>query len=839
VVPYRSLAGAAQRYILLVVLVGIAIVPAAWLLRPIPFTALPELLYLAIAIQLATLMPIEWKDGRIGVVDPFFIAAGLLAPGAGVGLVAWSALNEPSKFRRGVPHWPTLFNRANVAIAHAIPSLAVSYLIPADQFWTVPVRTILYVAAFILINYPVAARVFGYINGTGLMQTLLDNITFSTLRSVTALGFGGAIVYQLLQVPVGYLIVPGFFAFLVAVRGNLADVQRQALAREQTLTLAAQALDARDPYTESHSARVGQLAMALARQLQLSSRECDELRTAGTLHDIGKIGIRDHILNKATGLTPEEWEIMKQHASIGADMVSRHSALAPIAPMVRHHHERWDGSGYPAGLLGSSIPLGARILAVADSYDTITTPRLYRPTTMTALEAIDHLTVAAGRWYDFRIVNALRALHGLDHVINDDRVTAPVAVSPLRLLVSNPRLGRLVASVAVSSLGDPLTIVASLVTVYAVSRDARFVAAVYGVQAVATVVMTSILGGLADRFPRRYLVVGGDIARALILLSTPFLLARSYLCLYPILLVLAALNAVVQPARQASVPDIVNPADVGRANALVTAATMAGGVAGFPLAGLLLWFGRGTTPLFLVDSATFVGSVLLVLAVGSLGGGQLSVRITSGFREALRIRGVGPRLITVAAAAVLLSMSFPALIALAYEQSRDGAQAFTILEATLAVGVVAGSLIVARVKAIGTIRLAVLGLAMTGVFSIGVAVSHNLILTGLALLVASVGNAIYIIAITTNLLEMGKQGNRGSIMAARFGAAQGALVGGTAIGGILVTVLGPHVTYAVLAVGLLALAVTANRFTRDSGQMSSGPMLEARPPIPSPNAVTN
>jgi len=184
-------------------------------------------------------------------------------------------------------------------------------------------------------------------------------------------------------------------------------------------------------------------------------------------------------------------------------------------------------------------------------------------------------------------------------------------------------------------------------------------------------------------------------------------------------------------------------------------------------------------------------------------------------------------------------MSFPALIALAYEQSRDGAQAFTILEATLAVGVVAGSLIVARVKAIGTIRLAVVGLAITGVFSIGVALSHNLLLTGLALLIASVGNAIYIIAITTNLLELGQQSSRGSIMAARFGAAQGALVGGTAVGGILVTVLGAHVTYAVLAVGLLALAVTANRFTRDSEQMTSGPVLEARPAIPSPNPVTN
>jgi len=132
--------------------------------------------------------------------------------------------------------------------------------------------------------------------------------------------------------------------------------------------------------------------------LDLGDRECELLRTAGSLHDLGKIGVRDDILNKPGPLTDEEWEIMRRHPDIGADMLAQHSALAQVAPLVRHHHERWDGSGYPAGLKGDVIPFGARILSVADSFDTITGTRLYRRSLMTPIEGVEDISRRAGHW---------------------------------------------------------------------------------------------------------------------------------------------------------------------------------------------------------------------------------------------------------------------------------------------------------------------------------------------------------------------------------------------------------------------------------------------------------
>ena len=98
---------------------------------------------------------------------------------------------------------------------------------------------------------------------------------------------------------------------------------------------------------------------------------------------------------------------MRRHPDIGADMIAQHSALAEVAPIVRHHHERWDGSGYPAGLKGDVIPFGARILAVADSFDTITGTRLYRPSLMTPIEGVEDISRRANQWYDPNVVDAL------------------------------------------------------------------------------------------------------------------------------------------------------------------------------------------------------------------------------------------------------------------------------------------------------------------------------------------------------------------------------------------------------------------------------------------------
>ena len=178
--------------------------------------------------------------------------------------------------------------------------------------------------------------------------------------------------------------------------------------KKATLDLAAEALDARDPAIASHSARVAELAARLSQQLDLGRRDVELVRMAGGLHDLGMIGIRDDILNKPGGLSDDEWEIMRRHPDIGADMIRWHTALAVAAPLVRHHHERWDGSGYPAALRGDVIPMGARIIAVAEAFDTITHKRIYRADALSHLDAMRDVTEHSGTRYDASVVEALR-----------------------------------------------------------------------------------------------------------------------------------------------------------------------------------------------------------------------------------------------------------------------------------------------------------------------------------------------------------------------------------------------------------------------------------------------
>lgn len=140
----------------------------------------------------------------------------------------------------------------------------------------------------------------------------------------------------------------------------------------------ASALDARDPYTSSHSKRVSDMASYMCGCLGLDSAETMEIHIAAHLHDIGKIGIPDHILLKASKLSDTEWEIMKSHPQIGSDILAKSPRLTRIAAIILHHHERWDGKGYPFGASGGEIPLGSRIIAVCDSIDAMASSRAYR-----------------------------------------------------------------------------------------------------------------------------------------------------------------------------------------------------------------------------------------------------------------------------------------------------------------------------------------------------------------------------------------------------------------------------------------------------------------------------
>ncbi|MDD5561215.1 MAG: HD domain-containing protein [Candidatus Omnitrophica bacterium] len=174
----------------------------------------------------------------------------------------------------------------------------------------------------------------------------------------------------------------------------------------RTIRVLAQAIEARDHYTHSHSETVARYAVAIANYLKLPAKDVEVIRQACELHDLGKIGIGDSILLKASALTPEEWEEIKKHPIIGAQILEPLTFLGGVVDLVRQHHEHYDGSGYPEGRKGEDILLGARIIHVADSYEAMRSARSYRKIPLMKEEAILEIKVNSGTQFDPKIVDA-------------------------------------------------------------------------------------------------------------------------------------------------------------------------------------------------------------------------------------------------------------------------------------------------------------------------------------------------------------------------------------------------------------------------------------------------
>jgi len=196
----------------------------------------------------------------------------------------------------------------------------------------------------------------------------------------------------------------------------------------KTVEALALAIDAKDQVTHGHIRRVQRHTMALAESMGVKDEmQLDALRAAALLHDTGKLAVPEYILNKPGPLTATEFERMKVHASVGADILKSINFPYPVEPIVRHHHEAWDGSGYPAGLKGQEIPLGARILSVVDCYDALTSDRPYRPR-MTRQQAEQELRDRRGKVYDPWVVDQfLRILDSLEEM---ERIEQLKALAP-------------------------------------------------------------------------------------------------------------------------------------------------------------------------------------------------------------------------------------------------------------------------------------------------------------------------------------------------------------------------------------------------------------------------
>jgi putative nucleotidyltransferase with HDIG domain len=263
-----------------------------------------------------------------------------------------------------------------------------------------------------------------------------DVVTATTEASKRTVWYAVGLVFGVLWLALA-LMVRGASAWMRAQNDDLAarshDVVESTRELEATLletieTLNA-AVEARDPYTAGHSQRVRRVSLAVGRELRLPARQLGALATAALFHDIGKIGMPDSILTKPDRLDRAEQRVMREHAVRGAEIVSRISSLKDCVPAIRHHHERWDGVGYPDGLSGTDIPIEAAIIAIADAWDAMTTDRPYA-VALDLDEAMLQIHAGRGKQFNPSVVDAFAAVarRRPAEILPPDAATAAVAV---------------------------------------------------------------------------------------------------------------------------------------------------------------------------------------------------------------------------------------------------------------------------------------------------------------------------------------------------------------------------------------------------------------------------
>jgi len=305
------------------------------------------------------------------------------------------------------PWYRTLFNAAqltlSISIAWVIFRQMGGTLVTTDSIgYVLPV--IASVASYFIVNTFSVQIALAIQQKVSPVDMWLANVkwTAPNYLAQTPIAFLMAVIYRQIAWW-GVLIL-----FLTLYIAHYAYRLYTNMHREHldTLHALAAAVEARDPYTEKHSKRMAEYAVAIAKKLGLSIDKAETIRYAAILHDIGKIGINDEILGKPESLTKEEWLKVKEHSSIGADILSQIGSFREASKLVYYHHERYNGEGYPEKLRGEDIPIGARILAVVDVYDAMTSKRPYRPA-YSPRRAVAELKKKVGTQFDKKVVEAL------------------------------------------------------------------------------------------------------------------------------------------------------------------------------------------------------------------------------------------------------------------------------------------------------------------------------------------------------------------------------------------------------------------------------------------------
>jgi putative nucleotidyltransferase with HDIG domain len=374
-------------------------------------------------------------SARISVSEAFVFAAVLLfGPSAATIIVtldaiilsSWASSRRHSKVRAA-------FNICAAATAIWVAAHLFRLLLPqtpsSPQLEEIIFPVIVLSATYFAVNSFFIAIAISYEKSSSPIEIWKQNFAWVGLNYV-----GGASVAMLLVtyrqsidltavsvilpiLAITYLTIRTTFSRLGDANRHVAQVNDLYLSTIETLAMA---VDAKDQITHGHIRRVQVYAVELAKRLGVTeSSQLKAIEAAALLHDMGKLAIPEHILNKPGKLTPAEFETMKRHADIGADLLSSIRFPYPVVPIVRHHHEQWNGQGYPNGISGTDIPLGARILSVVDCFDALNSDRPYRPR-LSVSEAFAILQERRGTMYDPLVVDQfLSAYHEMVDVANE------------------------------------------------------------------------------------------------------------------------------------------------------------------------------------------------------------------------------------------------------------------------------------------------------------------------------------------------------------------------------------------------------------------------------------
>jgi putative nucleotidyltransferase with HDIG domain len=360
---------------------------------------------------LASALPVRFPRGNLVYVATAPILASMVLGGPAVaGIVALVGTTEWREVRGSVPWYGTLYNHA-ATVAPAIAGAVVYEAFLSVEAGSGPANDLLQILGTTL-----AGLVFLGLNGSLVAATIALRQNMRPLAVVREY-FSQAGFRLVTLAPLSWLMAfvymnVGWWAsllFALPLYTTREAYHRFVEMREMftsTVRALASAVDARDTWTSGHSTRVQEIAVVIAKEMRVSAALLEAIEWGGLLHDVGKIGVRDAILLKEDRLTREERIEMNAHPIIGARIAGEVKQLGPEVPIIRHHHEWFNGSGYPDRLEGESIPLGARILHVADAFEAMTSPRPYRPKPLSPEAALREIRKFTGVQFDPKVVEA-------------------------------------------------------------------------------------------------------------------------------------------------------------------------------------------------------------------------------------------------------------------------------------------------------------------------------------------------------------------------------------------------------------------------------------------------